>query len=66
MEQDMVDLENLLCPLLRGDSSQPETLASTLESRLSMYVNSSKKTQSEIENMVTKAEGMAHRGIIRF
>ena len=63
MEQEMNALEELLCPLLQGDTNDSHSLARSLEKRLGSYIGGAKTIQQDIENMVTKAEGMAHRGI---
>lgn len=62
MEIEMQNLEESLCPLLRGDPSKPENLADNLESRLSVYVKAVRSVQEDIQNMVTKAEVLAHNG----
>ena len=62
MEKEANVLEELLCPMLQGDISDPDGLAESLEKRLGGYIEATKSVQQDIENMVTKAEGMAHRG----
>lgn len=62
MEIEMQNLEDSLCPLLRGDTGDPESMAASLDKRLGNYVKAIKMIQEDIENMVTKAEGLAHSG----
>lgn len=62
MQSEMSSLETDFCPLLRGDPADPEDIASTLEQRLSVYVSAVKKTQEDIQNMMTRAEVMSYKG----
>jgi len=49
-------MEADFCPLLRGPSSDPDSLASSLEDRIQAYVNEVKNAQTKIQEMITKAE----------
>ncbi|XP_042876868.1 titin-like isoform X4 [Penaeus japonicus] len=62
MQSEMSSLETDFCPLLRGDPTDPEDIANTLDQRLSVYVSAVKKTQEDIQNMMTRAEVMSYKG----
>lgn len=62
MEREMAEMENSFCPLLRGDTSDPEGMANTLDQCLSIYVSAVKKTQEDIQDMITRAEVMSYKG----
>nr|XP_027227569.1 titin-like isoform X2 [Penaeus vannamei] len=62
MQSEMSSLETDFCPLLRGDPADPEDIANTLDQRLSVYVSAVKKTQEDIQNMMTRAEVMSYKG----
>ncbi|KAK3875075.1 hypothetical protein Pcinc_020036 [Petrolisthes cinctipes] len=62
MQTEMAEMERSFCPLLRGDTADPEGLATTLEQRLNIYVSAVKKTQEDIQNMLTRAEVMSYKG----
>ena len=63
MQREMGEMENNFCPLLRGDCSDPEGMANTLEQRLKVYVSAVKKTQEDIQEMMTRAEVMSYKGV---
>ncbi|CAL4066271.1 unnamed protein product, partial [Meganyctiphanes norvegica] len=62
MQTEMSGLETDFCPLLRGNNKNPEGLAENLENRLSIYVQAVKKSQEDIQNMMTRAEVMSYKG----
>ncbi|KAG7155332.1 Muscle M-line assembly protein unc-89-like 2, partial [Homarus americanus] len=62
MHFEMSQMETDFCPLLRGDTTDPEGMANTLVQRLNVYVSAVKKTQEDIQNMMTKAEVMSYKG----
>ncbi|KAK8746901.1 hypothetical protein OTU49_016887 [Cherax quadricarinatus] len=62
MQSEMSQMETDFCPLLRGNTADPEGMANTLEQRLNIYVSAVKKTQEDIQNMMTRAEVMSYKG----
>ncbi|XP_063883939.1 titin-like isoform X4 [Scylla paramamosain] len=62
MQKEMAEMENSFCPLLRGDCTDPDGMATTLEERLNIYVSAVKKTQDDIQEMMTRAEVMSYKG----
>ena len=62
MQNEMAEIENSFCPLLRGDCTDPDGMGATLEERLGIYVSAVKKMQDDIQEMMTRAEVMSYKG----